>query len=116
MIPIVTQPLVNQTPTTPPKTPKKKKLTINNIIVILPQRLDSLALADIGLRHDELNVLVLDTLGVDLAFILLLLLASVLKRLGGFTLVAGSDGAAGAAGRLLCSGKLLCGGSLGLGV
>lgn len=50
---------------------------VDDIVVVLLERLDSLLPRYVGLRHDELNVLVLDALGVHLLAVVLLLLGSL---------------------------------------
>ncbi|CAG1987989.1 unnamed protein product [Fusarium graminearum] len=50
---------------------------IDNIVVVLLQCLDSLVSADIGLGHDKLDVLILESRGVDLLLLLLFLVLVV---------------------------------------
>lgn len=50
---------------------------VDYVVVILFQRLDRLVAGDAGLGHDELDVLVLKTFGVDLLLIVLLILLGV---------------------------------------
>lgn len=87
---------------------------VDNIIVILLQGFDGLLAADVGLCHDELDVLILQAVSVDLlSVIVIILLLLVLLSLGGL------DGLAGlavvVAGVVLStgSGKLGSGGLLG---
>lgn len=51
---------------------------VDNVVVVLLERLDSLLPRYVGLRHDELDVLVLDALGVHLLAVILLLLGGLL--------------------------------------
>lgn len=46
---------------------------VDNIVVILPQSLDSLLAGDVGLGHNQVNVLGLETALVDLLAVVLLL-------------------------------------------
>lgn len=95
---------------------------VDDIVVVLLEGLDSLVAADAGLGHDELNVLVLDALGVNLlAVILLLLLLGVVGLVGvavAGVVVAGVVVLGGALGGELGSGGLLSGsgGVLNLGL
>lgn len=80
---------------------------VDYVVVVLFERLDGLLAADRGLGHDELNVLVLDALGVDLLLVILLLLGGLLAVavvVAGMVVVVGSVG------------ELLGGGRLGAGV
>lgn len=89
--------------------------TVDNIVVVLLERLDGLLPTHAGLRHDELNVLGLKTSVVDLLAIVLFLL---------WLAVAGNSLALVAVGGLVCAallvgglcGELLGSGGLGLGV
>lgn len=88
---------------------------VDDVVVILLERLDGLLPRYVGLRHDELNVLVLDALGVHLLTVILLLLGGLL---GG---IATLNGLAGLAVVVACvvvlgGGQLLGGGGLGGGV
>jgi hypothetical protein len=77
---------------------------VDYIVVVLFEGLDGLLPADVGLGHDEFNVLVLDTLGVDLLVVILLLLSGLLAVavvVAGVVVVVG-----GAVGELLSSGCL----------
>lgn len=59
---------------------------VDNVIVVLLQRLDGFLAADVGLGHYQLNVLVLQTLDINLLFILIVLILigfRVLSSLGG---------------------------------
>lgn len=58
---------------------------VDNIIVVLLQRLDGLLAADVGLGHDELDVLVLQTLGINLLTIILIVVLLGLGGLGGLS-------------------------------
>jgi hypothetical protein len=83
---------------------------VDYIIVVVFEREDGLLPADAGLGHDELDVLVLDTLGVDLLVVILLLLL-----LGGLLTV----GVAGVVVVVVVgggSGDLLSSGGLGTSV
>lgn len=68
---------------------------IDNIVVVLLQCLDSLIAADVGLSHDELNVLILESGSIDLLIVILLLIillivvVLVLLLLGGLSSLAG---------------------------
>ena len=63
--------------------------TVHNVVVVLLERLDCLLPADASLRHDELNVLGLETRVVDFLAIVLFLLSDLLRSiaLDGFALV-----------------------------
>lgn len=58
---------------------------VDNVVVVLLQRLDGLVARDVGLGADKLNVLVLQTRGVNLSLVLLLSLL-VARGLGGLAL------------------------------
>ena len=86
---------------------------VDNIIVVVFERLDGLLSRHAGLRHDKLNVLGLETRVVDLLAVIFLLLLLLGLGLLAFTLVlVGVLGGSGA----LSGGELLGGGGLGLGV
>lgn len=51
---------------------------VDNVVVVLLERLDSLLPRYVGLRHDELDILVLNALGVHLLAVILLLLGGLL--------------------------------------
>lgn len=77
---------------------------VDYIVVVLFEGLDGLLPADVGLGHDELDVLVLNALGVDLLIIVLLLLSGLLAVavvVAGVVVVV-----SGAVGELLSSGGL----------
>lgn len=86
---------------------------VDNIIVILLQRLDGLIAADVGLGHDQLNVFILETLGINLFAVVLVVVLLGLGRLNSLaglavvvtSVVVGTGG-----------GKLLGGSLLGRGV
>lgn len=50
---------------------------VDDIVVVLLERLDGLLPRNVGLRHDKLDVLVLDALGVHLLAVILLFLGSL---------------------------------------
>ena len=54
---------------------------VDDIVIVLLQCLDGLVTGNVGLSHDKLNVLVLETGGIDLLVILLLLLLLLLDSL-----------------------------------
>lgn len=88
---------------------------IDDIVVILPQGLDSLLAGHTGLRHNQINILGLEAALVNLlAIVLLVVVLSV--GLGGLledlVLVVVTSVVTGSLG----SSQLLGGGSLGLGV
>lgn len=83
---------------------------VDNIVVILLQCLDGLFAADTGLGHDQLNVLVLKTLGVHLLAVILLFVLLGLAVLGVLArlavVVAGVVTLGTGGGELLSSGLL----------
>jgi hypothetical protein len=89
---------------------------VDYVVVVLLQGLDGLVPADVRLGHDELNVLLLDTVGVDVLLVILLLLIVLLGvgRAGGLGLAVAVAGVVvlGTAG----GGELLGSGGLGGGV
>lgn len=90
---------------------------VDNIVVILLQRLDGLLAAHACLGHHELDVLGLETGVVHLLTIVLLLLSRLLV-LDGFALVGAVGGVVVTGVRIVCRlcGKLLGGRGLSLGV
>lgn len=88
---------------------------VDNIVVVLLERLDGLLPGYVGLGHDELNILVLDALGVHLLAVILLLLSSLL---GGIATLDGLAGLAVVVARVvvLSGSQLLSSGGLGGGV
>lgn len=96
---------------------KTEHLTIDNIIVIALECFHSLPLAAASLRHDELNVLVLDSGRVDLALVFIVLLGRGSgRRLHRRRRLALVGGRCRCAGLLLRSCQLLSGRSLRLRV
>lgn len=92
--------------------------TVDNVVVVLLERLDSLLPADAGLSHDELNVLRLKTSIVNLLAIVLFLLGLLTSIAFDCLALVGTLGRVVVAGVLvgrLC-GKLLGSGCLSLGV
>lgn len=92
---------------------------VDDIVIVLLQCLDGLVAGNVGLGHDELNVLVLKTGGIDLLLILLLVLL-VLSTLDGLALSVVVrvivSGVVVASVVVLGSSELLSSRSLGLGV
>lgn len=93
---------------------------VDNIIVILPQGLDSLLTGNAGLGHDQLDVLSLKTSLIDLLaivlFFLLLLLGLKIDGLALAVVVVVVVVVTGVLTGSLGGSELLGGGSLGLGV
>lgn len=90
---------------------------VDDIVVVLLERLDGLLPRYVGLRHDELNVLVLDALGVHLLAVILLLLGSLVGRgVGALDGLAAGLAVVVARVVVLGLGELLRGGGLGRGV
>jgi hypothetical protein len=96
---------------------------VDNIIIILLQSLDSLVSRNIGLRHDEFDILVLDTLSINWLSIILVIVLLVVAGLDGLALavrvavgvvVAGVVVSSVVVRLLSCEG--LSGGCLSLGV
>lgn len=88
---------------------------VDNVVVVLLERLDGLLPRYVGLRHDELDVLVLDALGIHLLAIIFLLLGGLLV---GVTTLDSLARLAVVVARVvvLSGGKLLGGRGLGGGV
>jgi hypothetical protein len=93
---------------------------VDNIIVILPQGLDSLLARNAGLGHDQLDVLSLEACLIDLLTIVLLFLLLLLGlKVNGLALavvVIVLVVVTGVVTGSLGGSELLGGGSLGLGV
>ena len=93
---------------------------VDDIIVVLTQGLDGLLARDVGLCHDQVNILGLQTTLVDLLAVILLFFLLGLG-LGGLALAQQVNVAVVVAGVLVTTGsfgggQLLSSGSLGLGV
>lgn len=90
--------------------------TVDDVVVVLLERLDGLLPADAGLSHHKLDVLRLKTGVVDFLTIVLLLLSLLRIALNGLALVGTLGGVivASLVGRL--RSELLSGGGLSLGV
>lgn len=91
---------------------------IDDIVVVLPEGLDGLLAGDVGLSHDQINVLGLEASLINLLAIILLLflLALGLGGLGLAKVVLVVVTSVLVTTTSLGSGQLLSSGSLGLGV
>lgn len=88
---------------------------VDNIVVVLFQGFDGLIAADVGLGHDEFDVLILDALGVNLFAVILflfLLLGLVVVVVAVASLAVVVTGVLGLSG----GSELLSGSGLGSGV
>lgn len=69
---------------------------VDDVVIVLLQSFDGLIAADVGLGHDQLNILVLQALGIDLLLIIVVLILIIVIVIVLLSL-AGLDGLAGLA-------------------